>query len=191
MTDRRYVRRQNLEDNALQFANVLLPQLDIELTERCNNACTHCYINRPAGDAGARARELDAAQWQDILRQAADLGALSVRMTGGEPLLREDFTEIYLTARRLGMKVQLLTNGRLITRKLAELWARIPPLMPIEITVYGMKPATYDATARHAGAYGEFRRGVALLEEHRIPFIVKATALPTNQEDVDEFVLAG
>jgi MoaA/NifB/PqqE/SkfB family radical SAM enzyme len=28
-----------------------LPHLDVELTERCNNACLHCYINLPAGDA--------------------------------------------------------------------------------------------------------------------------------------------
>ena len=105
--------------STLRLAKVpLLNQLDIELTERCNNACLHCYINRPAGSADARKRELSTAQWQDIFRQAADLGALSVRITGGEPLLREDFAELYLCARRLGMKVTLFTNARRITPQL-------------------------------------------------------------------------
>ena len=77
--------------------------LDIELTERCDNDCIHCCINLPAGDAAARAREMTTAQVEDVLRQAADLGCLQVRFTGGEPLLRPDFEELYLFARRLGL----------------------------------------------------------------------------------------
>ena len=73
-------------------------------------------------------RELTTEQWKDILRQAADLGALSVRFTGGEPLLRPDFAELYLFARRLGLQVMLFTNARLITPELADLFARVPPL---------------------------------------------------------------
>ena len=107
----------------------------------------------------AARRELTADQWQDILRQAADLGALSVRFTGGEPLLRPDFAEIYLFARRLGLKVMLFTNGRLITPELADLFARVPPLKKIEISVYGMRPESYDAVACAPGAFAEFRRG--------------------------------
>ena len=88
-----------------------LEHLDIELTERCNNDCIHCCINLPAGDAEARAREMTTDQVRDILRQAADLGCMQVRFTGGEPLVRPDFEDLYLSARRLGMKVLLFTNA--------------------------------------------------------------------------------
>ena len=106
----------------------LLQHLDIELTERCNNACQHCYINLPVGDERAAQRELTTGQWQHIIKQAEELGALSVRFTGGEPLLRPDFSELYLFARRLGIKVQLFTNARLITPEMAELFARVPSI---------------------------------------------------------------
>lgn len=188
MSETSYARQQRFDEHPVwQGKRPLLPHLDVELTERCNNNCTHCYINLPLHDANAQARELSTAQWQAIFRQAADLGALSLRMTGGEVLVREDFTELYLTARRLGMRVQVLTNGRLITPELTELWTRVAPLMPIEVTVYGMTAATYDVTARCPGAYEEFRRGVARLEERQIPFTVKATVLPTNKDDVADF----
>ncbi len=36
----------------------LLGWLDMELTERCNNNCLHCYINLPKNDAQAQEREL-------------------------------------------------------------------------------------------------------------------------------------
>lgn len=161
--------------------------LDIELTERCNNACIHCYINQPEHDAAAAAREMETAFVQDLLRQAADLGALSVRFTGGEPLLREDFTELYLCARRLGLMVTLFTNARLITPELAQLLARIPPRQPVEVTVYGMHADSYDAVAARRGAWAEFRRGIDLLLEYKIPFIVKQALLPPNRHEIDEF----
>jgi radical SAM protein with 4Fe4S-binding SPASM domain len=165
----------------------LLGHLDIELTERCNNACLHCYINLPEHDSQAARRELTAEQWKGILRQAADLGALSVRLTGGEPLLRPDFSEIYLYARRLGLKVVLFTNVRLITPQLADLLARVPPLKKIEVSAYGMYPQSYDAIACAPGAFAEFRRGVDLLLERQIGFMVKSVLLPPNRAEIEEF----
>lgn len=164
-----------------------LGQLDIELTERCNCNCIHCCINLPANDANARAREMTTAQVKDILRQAADLGCIKVRFTGGEPLLRRDFEELYLFARRLGMKVLLFTNARLITPHLADLFARIPPKVEIEITVYGMTRESYEAATRAPGAFAQFRRGVNLLLERNIPFIVKQSLLPPNEHELEQF----
>jgi radical SAM protein with 4Fe4S-binding SPASM domain len=164
-----------------------LDRLDVELTERCDSNCIHCYINLPAGDPRARALELPAGDWMRIFREAAGLGALTIRMTGGEPLLREDFAELYLYARRLGLKVLLFTNARRITPELADLLARVPPLERIEVTVYGMREETYEAVTRVPGSYAGFRRGVALLLERKVPFVVKGAILPPNRGELDEF----
>jgi radical SAM protein with 4Fe4S-binding SPASM domain len=188
MVEQDFVIKKNIQSAGFFQANrPILGHLDIELTERCNNACIHCYINLPVHDALAELRELTTGEWKDILRQAADLGALSVRFTGGEPLLRHDFAEIYLFARRLGMKVMLFTNARLITPELVDLFARVPPLHKIEISVYGMQADSYDAVACAPGAYAEFRRSVELLQERRIPFVVKSVLLPPNRGEIDEF----
>jgi radical SAM protein with 4Fe4S-binding SPASM domain len=188
MVDQGYAVKRTYQGHPLwQGSGPVLSSLDIELTERCNNACIHCYINLPAGDRGAIARELSTAEWRDVLGQAAGLGALSVRFTGGEPLLREDFAELYLHARQLGMRVRLFTNARLISPQLAAMFARIPPREKIEITVYGMTPETYDAIACAPGAYEQFRRGVDLLLEHQVPFIVKAALLPGFKAELQAF----
>ena len=164
-----------------------LGRLDIELTERCDNDCVHCCINLPAGDAAARAREMPTAKVKEILRQAADLGCMQVRFTGGEPLLRPDFEELYLFARRLGLKVLIFTNARHVTPALVDLLARIPPLVTMEVTVYGMHPESYEAVTRAPGSFAQFRRGVDLLLEKRIPFVVKSALLPQNRAELDEF----
>jgi radical SAM protein with 4Fe4S-binding SPASM domain len=164
-----------------------LGQLDIELTERCNNDCIHCCINRSANDAVARAREMTTEQVKDILQQAAGLGCMLVRFTGGEPLLRPDFEELYIFARRLGLKVLLFTNARLITPRLVDLLARIPPLAEIEISVYGMRQQSYEAVTRAPGSFTQFWRGVNLLLERNVPFVVKNALLPPNKHEIDEF----
>ena len=179
-----YVRRveQRTQPNAARLEN-----LTIELTERCNNNCIHCCINRPANAEGARAREMTTEQVQDIMRQAADLGCLQVHLTGGEPLLRPDFEDLYLFARRLGMRVLLYTNGCLINLRLAALFARVPPRVEIEITVYGMRAESYEAVTRAPGSFAQFRRGISFLTEHHVPFLVKCALLPPNRAEMDEF----
>jgi radical SAM protein with 4Fe4S-binding SPASM domain len=161
--------------------------LDIELTERCNNNCIHCFINQPLDDQTLVERELSTAEIKEILGEAASLGCLVVRFTGGEPLLREDFEELYLFARRLGMKVQLFTNATLITPHLAELFAHIPPLEKIEITVYGMKRESYEAISRVPGSFDACWQGMNLFLDRSVPFVVKSALLPPNKEEMVEF----
>lgn len=164
-----------------------LGQLDIELTERCDNDCIHCCINLPAGDAAARAREMTTEEVKEILRQAADLGCLQVRFTGGEPLLRTDFEELYLCARQLGLRVLIFTNARRLTTHLADLLAGVPPLVPLEVTVYGMHRESYEAVSRIPGSFVQFRRGVDLLLGRQVPFVVKGALLPPNGDEMNDF----
>jgi radical SAM protein with 4Fe4S-binding SPASM domain len=166
----------------------LLLMIDIELTERCNNDCIHCCINLPEKDTKARERELTTPEWKEVIDQAAALGALTVRFTGGEPLLREDFIDLYLYARRKGMRVLLFTNARLITPDIAELFSRIPPLEDIEVTVYGLEEESSIAVTRSREAFTESRQGINLLLKHKIPFVVRGTVLPSTIDEMDDFI---
>lgn len=159
----------------------------MELTERCSNDCIHCCINLSEEDLAAKNKELSTDGIKRILKEAASLGCMSVRFTGGEPLLRVDFEEVYIFSRRLGLKVLLFTNATLITPHLAGLFSRIPPLEKIEVTVYGMKKNSYEAATRVPGSYEAAWRGINLLLEKKIPFVVKGALLPSNKNEMPEF----
>jgi radical SAM protein with 4Fe4S-binding SPASM domain len=132
-----------------------------------------------------------------LLDQAAELGCLQVRFTGGEPLLRSDFDEVYLHARGLGMKVLLFTNGRALGRggdgasaggsRLADLLARVPPLLPVEVTVYGARRESYEAVSRAPGSYAECRCGLDRLVGRGVPLAVKGAVLPPTRGELDAF----
>ena len=90
----------------------------MELTERCNNNCIHCYINQEENNKELIEKELTTKELKDIITKAADIGVMTIRFTGGEPLLRNDFKEIYLFTKRLGIKVIIFTNATLIDQVL-------------------------------------------------------------------------
>ena len=152
----------------------------IELTERCNMRCLHCYINQPVHQQAARASELTTIQAVDILDQAADAGCLFLTITGGEPLLRPDFAGIYKHARQRGMLVTLFTNGTLLTPAIADLLADWR-LQSVEITLYGATRETYEKVTQIPGSYTRCLKGIELLLERSLPLSLKSVLQRLNR----------
>lgn len=90
---------------------------DLEITARCNNDCRHCYIVLLANDRAAQARELTLPEISRIASEAADLWAVWCLITGGEPLLRPDFADIYLAFKRKGLLVSVFTNATMVNEE--------------------------------------------------------------------------
>ena len=87
-----------------------------EITEACNLRCVHCWR-----ETGASASdEMATTEALDVAAQLAAAGCVEVRLTGGEPLLREDWPAIAARFHELGVKVAVITNGSLIDEAMAE-----------------------------------------------------------------------
>lgn len=155
----------------------------LELTERCNLRCVHCYINQPANDASAKDSELETSEVCDLLRQIAEAGCLKLLITGGEPLLRPDFAEVYMVAKRLGLLITLFTNGTLLTQEIADLLAEYPPYL-IEITLYGASDETYRRITGSAGAYQRCMSAIEELKARELPLKLKSVVLQQNRHDL-------
>ena len=157
---------------------------DLELTARCNNNCRHCYINLPANDLASQARELTLNEIARIADQAIELGAMWCLITGGEPLLRDDFADVYLALKRKGLLVSVFTNATLVTEEHARLFKKYPP-RDIEVTVYGVTRAAYEAVTRKPGTFDRFVRGLDLLFDSGVRVRLKAMALQSNLNEFD------
>jgi radical SAM protein with 4Fe4S-binding SPASM domain len=156
-----------------------LISFDLEVTARCNNNCRHCYINLPAGDKEAKEKELSPEEIGEIGNEAVALGALWCLITGGEPLLRKDFPEIYLHLKKKGLLISVFTNATLITKKHIKLFEEYPP-RDIEVSVYGVSEESYERVTRRSGSFAAFRRGLNLLLGSNLNVHLKAMALRSN-----------
>ncbi len=156
----------------------------IELTRRCNLNCRHCYCNQPAGERSLIDRELNFEQWRPVLDECADKGCLWLLLTGGEPLLRNDFPEFYVYAKQKGFLISVFTNAVLINEQSAKLFREWPPAK-IEITLYGSSPKVYEAITRVPGSFGACLRGMNLLKEANISFDIKTMLMQENKDDLE------
>ena len=115
----------------------------------------------------------------DIADQAVALGAIWVLISGGEPLLREDFPEIYLNLKRKGLLVSVFTNAVLLRDEHIELFRKYPP-RDIEITVYGASQETYERVTRRPGSFAAFTNGLNRFMQSGVKIRLKAMAIRSN-----------
>ncbi len=158
---------------------------DLEITARCNNDCRHCYINLPAGDKSAKEEELSFEEIKGIADEAVSLGAIWCLITGGEPLLREDFSDIYLYLKRKGLLLRVFTNAVLIKEEHVRLFRKYPP-RDVEVSVYGVTEETYERVTRRRGSFAAFMRGLNLLLDSGVKVRFKAMAMRSNFHEVPE-----
>jgi len=154
----------------------------LELTFRCNLRCVHCYL----GDARfgiSGKEELSYGEICDLLDQIVDEGCLWLLLTGGEPLFRPDFLDIYTYAKRKGLLVTLFTNGTLITPQIADYLREWRPFR-IEITLYGRTKETYERVTGVPGSYERCIRGIELLLERGLPLRLKTMAMTLNKHEI-------
>ncbi len=82
----------------------------LEITNRCNLTCSHCYAE--SGPTGSLHGEMGRADWLAVIQEAADLGCRSLQFIGGEPTLHPDLPALIGHARRAGFaRVEVFTNA--------------------------------------------------------------------------------
>jgi radical SAM protein with 4Fe4S-binding SPASM domain len=151
----------------------------IETTARCNNSCRHCYINLPADDQEAISSELSHAEISRIADEAVSMGSLSCLVTGGEPLLRQDFPDIYLSMKKKGLLVSVFSNATIVRPEHIKLFKDYPPYT-FEVTVYGVTKETYETVTQTPGSFSAFMKGLQALYDNGIRVRLKAVFMKSN-----------
>ena len=152
--------------------------ISADLTYRCNFRCAHCFCRLPE-DAPQAARELTFEEWDRILGECVDEGALFLGVSGGEALLHPDFRRIWVMAKRRGLLVNLLSNGALITPDWADFFADWPP-QEMSVSLYGATEETYHRFTGLPGRYARVRQALDLLVERGLTIQVKSVFTRRN-----------
>lgn len=152
----------------------------LELTYRCDYACLHCCCRGSEG----LGRELSTGEVKRILDELQREGCLWLALSGGDPLVRPDFEEIYGYAKRKGFLLTLLTNAYRLDRKLTDYLARFPPVS-IDVTLNSLDPRGYARiTGSPAGALAKVQENIRYASSKGLALIIKANAMKLNKEQL-------
>lgn len=145
-----------------------------ELTSRCNFRCEMCYIH----DECHSRDKLSTEQWLSLAEDVKKAGTLFLLLTGGEPLIRDDFPYLYTELKKMGFMVSINTNGSLL-HKHFDLFKKYPPSR-VNVSLYGADDETYEKLCK-TRAFSQVIENIRKLKE--IGISVKLNTVFTNRNN--------
>lgn len=156
----------------------------LELTNRCNLRCNHCCIDAVSYNQND---DLSTNDWKKIIDKLVGMNLQFITITGGEPLVREDFFEIAEYAKlTLGVPMQLMSNATLISEDNAN---RLLSLFDdFSFSLDGSDEESC-AAVRGKGVFHSALRGIEIMKKKGMEsFSVSFTKVKQNEKNVDEFI---
>ncbi len=145
----------------------------LELTHHCNFRCAHCYLPSWTSD-----RAFDTNRTLALLEELVEIGTLNLTLSGGEPLLCNDFFDIVSKARDLGFNVRVQSNGALIDGEVARKFREFS--LAAQVSFYTVDQERFDDLAGHQGAFLKVKSGLENLRSHKVPTTLMVPRMTVN-----------
>jgi len=170
---------ENVSPDLLRFSAQTKPVVMWNLTQRCNLACKHCYMDasREAGD------EMPLEEGIHLVDGLAELKVPILIFTGGEPLLSRNFYPLAFHAREAGLRTVISTNGTLITPEVATLLAEAK-IRYVGVSLDSSSPQRHDTFRGVVGAYDRALQGLKNARNAGLKTGLRITLTRDNWQDV-------
>lgn len=156
-------------------------RMDLAITYRCNNNCSHCY--------NARSRkypELSLEEWQAVIDRVWDLRIPHLVFTGGEPTLYPHLIELIAYAEQKGLITGLNTNGRKLADKAFLNKLVEAGLDHVQITLESHDPDIHDQMVAAKGAWEETTAGIRNVVQSPLYVMTNTTLLTHNSPTIKD-----
>ena len=157
----------------------------IELTHRCNLRCVHCYLGDQDAIRRHRQDEMSTRQIMNLIDEIVDAGALNFTFSGGDPMVRKDFPELYIYAVKKGLLVTIFCDGVLVSDKIIDVFNTFPPRM-VEISIYGASQETYEGITQVKGSFRRCLAGIERLHHNGQRFTLKTVMMTRNRHELED-----
>jgi len=164
-------------------------QIQIEITGRCNMRCQHCRA------ANQLRKDMPVEQIIKIIRFARQFrpDGEDLVLSGGEPLMHRDFSEVLTQVRASGEKyVTLTTNGSLITENHLRLISGLSfTCFALSVSMDSLDPASHDKFRGHKGAFSKATDALRLVAGCNIPSLIlcmRSTIRPSQIDEMGDIV---
>ena len=159
----------------------------LELTNRCNCRCLHCYGAFGMPDRETIALELTVDEWKRIIDRIRDFGGNAVQLIGGEPMLHPCFCELLSYAREKGFEtIDVFTNGTMMTDETIKSIQSAGA--SVRVSLYGYDAASHERITQLKGSFSRLDKSLDMLRESGIPTKIAVVLMEENQEHLDRII---
>jgi radical SAM protein with 4Fe4S-binding SPASM domain len=150
----------------------------IEITNKCNLSCLHCFNNSGELCPG----ELTTEEILSVIDTLSGMGVHKLTITGGEPLTHPDLFDIVNHARNAPMTVTVFTNGTLLTEDHVKQFKKLN--VKFAVSVDSCNPETHDTFRGKKGALQKTLHGLTLIKKAGLPVTVSVSLSRLNKDEI-------
>ncbi|HEX2523281.1 MAG TPA: radical SAM protein [Terriglobia bacterium] len=159
-----------------------MARLVIELTNRCNLRCQHCFEERHAATG-----DLSLEIIEKVLQEGKDCGIDHLAFTGGEPIIHYQFPEVIRRVGDAGYTFSLVSNGTNFPRVYAFLILHRQWFTGVTFSLDGAREETHDRL-RGKGSYRKVMQAASICVFKDLPFTFNMVLTAQNRHEVEEMV---
>lgn len=156
-------------------------RMDLAITYRCNNECTHCYNARERTFPG-----MSLDEWKTVIDKCWTLGIPHLVFTGGEPTLHKDLPQLIAYAEEKGMITGINTNGRRLKDQVYLKSLIDAGLDHIQITLESSDASIHDEMVNASGAWLETIAGIKNAVKSKLYMMTNTTMLSVNSHTISD-----
>jgi PqqA peptide cyclase len=155
-----------------------------EVTHRCPLQCPYCY-NPVALQRGGE--ELTTPVWLRAIEEAAELGAMQIHFSGGEPTARGDLEALVERAHAVDLYTNLITAGVMLSEsRFNDLVAA--GLDHVQLSVQDSEPSGCNRISGYASAYKRKMEFAALVRRARLPLTLNVVVHRQNLHNLQSMI---
>ncbi len=160
------------------YAKIPLQTIQLEITNKCNLRCKHCYL-------GEYEENIDYIMVESLISQAKDMGVVNFDITGGEPLLYPEIEKILSKILEMGMKIVVFTNAVRLPQKVKLLIDKYYGIQ-FKISLDGWDAESHDYI-RGRGTYKKTIENIKTIKNSNVPVSINVVLNSKNIIGVNKF----
>ncbi|BCX14839.1 MAG: hypothetical protein KatS3mg088_522 [Patescibacteria group bacterium] len=182
--------KESLEEQEKIPPEVKLSFVWLELTEKCNLRCIHCYGK--FGPATIRNEDrLTFKDWGNIIMQLGENSIKAATIIGGEPdLYREEGNNSYdllELMRKVGIeKIEYFTNATLLDEKKIQILRDLK--VSVALSLYSLDPKTHESITQKKGSFEKTMKAIEILRRNKVPVRIAVIAMKQNEDTLSELI---
>lgn len=168
---------ENLE---LQLDVPPISDLTVEVTNRCNERCIHCYLPNKLKDKGTA---MNLEKLKLLIDSFAEMEGRTVTLTGGEVFLYKEIKDLLYYIHQRHLRIIIYSNLIVLNDEMLRILESVN-IDHIQVSLYGVHPEIHDTITGVKGSCERTLRSIKMLLKTQIPLKIACPVMRENRSDV-------
>jgi radical SAM protein with 4Fe4S-binding SPASM domain len=157
--------------------------LMVEVTNRCNKRCVHCFIPHEH-----KTNDITIDALFKAIDQCCDMGLKHITLTGGEPMFSDNFLNVLQKTIQCGLSITIYSSLTLLTDDITAM-LKTGNIREVQASLYSINPKIHDSVTNLEGSCEKTKAALLHLAKNNIPVRIACPVIKQNKKSYKDVLL--